>query len=80
MVAFRADRVDPGGLARRIDDLLAGGGAGADVEPASVDDNYRQPSPSMFASGLRVFRRAGRGSLRDFVRSLPSMLRHRLSG
>lgn len=80
VVAYRADWVDPDDLARHIDILLAAGGRGADVEPASVVENYRQPSPSMLATGLRVFRRAGRGSLRDFIRSLPSMLRHRLSG
>jgi hypothetical protein len=80
VVAARWDWTDPDDLADRIDDLLAAGGRGADVDPSSVVDNFHDPSPSLLTTAVRTLRRAGDGSLRDFVVELPRLAWYRAVG
>jgi len=79
IVAHRADWLDPDLLESEIDTLLAQGGAGADVTPTDLSLNYDQPSREHLSEFRRVFRRAGPGSFRDFVRAFPRLLFHRLT-
>ena len=78
VVSHRADWSDPDALATAIESLLAAGGRGSRVEPTSIEDNFQAPTPSFLRTLVEVLGRAGPGSRRDLLRSLPSMLVHRL--
>lgn len=75
IIAYRADWTDPDDLADRIDELLAAGGSGADVNSVSIEDNFENASADKVLQGFRVLWRAGWDSLVDFLRSLPKMAR-----
>lgn len=78
VVSYRADWTDPDALDEHLASLLANGGRGADVTPTNAVENFHRPTLSRLRALYRVTRRAGAGSFRDFVASLPDMLRYRL--
>lgn len=78
VVAYRADWLHPDALEGAVDDLLAAGGRGADVDPTDVTDNFRSPDPSTVEAARRAFGRAGVGSAVDFARAFPRLAWHRL--
>lgn len=78
VVAHRADWLDPERVRETLDALLAADGKGGEVTPTSLEENYQPPSGSLLLESYRVFRRAGPGSLRDFLVTLPRMARLRL--
>jgi len=78
VVAYRADWLDPDALEAAVEELLAAGGRGVDVDPIDVTDNFRSPDPSILEGARRAFGRAGVGSAVDFARALPRLAWHRL--
>lgn len=77
IVAYRADWTDPDDLANRIDELLAAGGGGADVDYVNLEDNFENASADKVLDGIRVLWRAGWDSIVDFLKSIPKMARIR---
>lgn len=78
VVAYRADWTDPEELDGALTRLLDARGRGADGPTGDVENNFRSPGDLSPLTGIRVFRRAGPGSLRDFLRTLPRLAWHRL--
>lgn len=77
VVAHRADWLEPQRVRETLDALLAADGRGAEVTPTSLEDNYQPPRGSLLPEFYRAFKRAGPGSLRDFLLTLPRMARLR---
>lgn len=78
VVAHQADWLDPSALQDAIHRLLENEDRGAAVTPTSLTDNYEKPTRATLDEMYRVFRRAGPGSLRDFLRTMPQLLMHRI--
>lgn len=78
VVAHRADWVDPDHLEAVLSELLANDGRGVAVDPSDLSMNFQQPKVGLLPEFYRVFRRAGPGSLRDFLLAAPRMMRYRL--
>lgn len=77
VVAHRADWTDPGAIDDALADLLDADGRGDAVSPTSLKENFEPPSESAFVELYRVLRRAGPGSMRDFLAAMPRMFVHR---
>jgi hypothetical protein len=73
VVAYRSDWTHPDDLETHLRRLVAAGGEGAAVEPMDARENFSRPTPSRLRQLVRVTRRAGRGSLRDFVVNAPRL-------
>lgn len=78
VISYRADWCDPDEVEGELRRLLDAGGEGAAVEPRRREDNFTRPSPGLLAAAVRVFRRAGPPSLRDFLTQAPRMIAYRL--
>lgn len=78
VVAHQADWLDPSALEDAIETLLENEGRGTAVTPTSLTDNYEKPTRATLSEMYRVFSRAGPGSLRDFLRTMPRLLLHRI--
>lgn len=79
VVAYRADWVYPEKLDERIEELLENGGAGANVTPESVEENYHSFDATLLPFLYTVTKRAGSPSLKDLVTAFPGMLRYRIA-
>jgi len=77
VVAHRADWTDPAAIDRTLAALLEADGRGAAVDAASLEENFEPPNGEALAELVRVLRRAGPGSLRDFLTAMPRMLLYR---
>ena len=77
VVAHHADWLHPETLNDVLDTLLDQGGRGADVTPTSLTMNFEKPTGATISELYRVLSRAGSGSLRDFVCTMPRMLLYR---
>jgi peroxiredoxin len=77
IVAHQADWLDPETIDDVLESVLNHGGHGEDVTPTSLRDNFEKPTSATVSELYRVLSRAGPGSLRDFVRTLPRMLLYR---
>lgn len=78
VVAHQADWLDPAALDDVLERLLEGGGRGGEITPTRLEDNFEKPSLETVRELYRVLSRAGPGSLRDFVRTMPRILLYRL--
>jgi peroxiredoxin len=77
VVAHQADWLDPEALDDAVEALLESGGRGGDVTPEALRNNFEKPTRDSVVELYRVLSRAGPGSLRDFLRTMPRMLLYR---
>jgi len=80
VVAHQADWLDPDVLEDKIVEVLEHDGRGAAVSPSTLtlQEHAVDPDPDLIRAGVRVHSRAGGGSFRDLLVSLPRMLAYRL--